>query len=126
MKKIFKDIIFFIALIAFAIFVLNPVYVKPSTETAEIVAESYMKKQSSVEQFEILVAEIWQDGKHIQFVYNVKPTEDGMEKWSTPDGQPTEDGWITGKKAFVKFYKIGNLYFTGLSLKLKIPGKKTV
>ncbi len=121
MKKWLKAVAFVVALLAFALFVINPAYIKPSSSTARQIAESYMKKQTSVQQYEVTAAEFWYDDAHIQLMYNVKPTENGKEKWINNENEISEDGWVRGKTAFIRYYKIGNFYFTGLSLKFKLP-----
>lgn len=123
MKSKLKNIVFLVALLAFGLFMVNPTYIKPSSDVAREIAESYMRKQTSVEQFDITTAELWYDTGHVQFIYSVKPTESGMEKWSQGGGQKTDDGWIKNKTSFIKYYRIGNFYFTGLSLKFKLPNK---
>ncbi len=103
-----------LALAAFVIWA-HPVYISDGSPTK--IAESYLEKQFQLEDYKVDDAQIvlYDNTRYIHASYSVKPKEKFFSKWYDDNGEQGSDGWVRNKSAFIACYKIGNIYFTGLS-----------
>ncbi len=118
MKKGVKiTIISVVCILAVAVFVVlaHPVYVSDGSPTK--IAESYLKKQFQLDDYKVENAQIvlYDNTRYIRTSYSVKPKEKFIDEWCAGNGKPGNDGWVVNKSSFIACYKIGNIYFTGLT-----------
>lgn len=118
MKKGVKiTIISVVCVLAIAAFVIlaHPVYISDGSPTR--IAESYLEKQFQLDDYKVENAQIvlYDNIRYIRTSYSVKPKEKFFDEWCAGNGKQGDDGWVVNKSAFVRCYKIGNVYFTGLT-----------
>ncbi len=119
MKKGVKiAVISAVCVLAIAAFVVlaHPVYVSDGSPTR--IAESYLEKQFQLEDYKVDDAQfvLYDNTQYVYASYSVKPKEKFFNEWNAGNGEQGEDGWLVNKSAFITCYKIGNIYFTGLSV----------
>ncbi len=103
-----------LAITAFVV-LAHPVYVSDGSPTK--IAESYLEKQFQLDDYKVDGAQIvlYDGTRYIRVSYSVKPKEKFFDEWNADNGEQSADGWIINKSSFITYYKIGNVYFTGLS-----------
>lgn len=106
-----------VCVLAIAAFVVlaHPVYISDGSPTR--IAESYLEKQFQLDDYKVDDAQIvlYDNTRYIRTSYSVKPKEKFFNEWNDSNGKQGDDGWVVNKSSFITCYKIGNIYFTGLS-----------
>ena len=118
MKKGVKiTLISVVCVLAITAFVVlaHPVYISDGSPTK--IAESYFEKQFQLDDYKVENAQtVLYDGtRFIHVNYSVKPKEKFFDEWCVGNGEQGDDGWVVNKSSFITCYKIGKVYFTGLS-----------
>ena len=118
MKKGVKiTIVSIVCVLAIAAFVVlaHPVYISDGSPAK--IAESYLEKQFQLDEYKVENAQIvlYDNIRYIYASYSVKPKEKFFNEWIAGNGDQGDDGWVVNKSSFIACYKIGNIYFTGLT-----------
>lgn len=98
------------------IFYFRPTYISPSDSASRKIAESYLDKQITLEDYNVESVNVifYNNDKILEIDYSVRPKEEAYDKWCGSDGEKDEDGMVK-KHSYIRYYKIGNIYFTGIN-----------
>lgn len=105
-----------VAVIGAVIFFFRPTYISSDKNIPLSIAESYLDKQTTLDDYKITeVATLLNNKeKYVVVSYSVKPKDGKYDEWAVGDGTAGKDGWVD-KHSFIAYFNIGNIYFTGIN-----------
>ena len=101
-------------------FTVNPTIARGEDEAAAAkIAESWMRKQISLRDFEVTEAHFFTfedpQTEYVAMTYSVKPYENALTCWYAGSGETGNDGWLVEKFGFIPYRRIGPVVLTGFT-----------
>lgn len=101
-------------------FTVNPTIVREVSDDAAVkIAESWLRKQISLRDFEVTEAHFFtfEDPrtKYVAMTYSVKPCKNALTCWYAGNGETGKDGWLVDKYGYISYHRFGSIVLTGFS-----------
>ena len=99
-------------------FTVNPTFVRNGNENAAArkIAESWLRKQISLRNYEVTEAHFYQmrsGERYVSMTYSVQPYKTALKDWYAGNGENGEDGWLINKYGMITYRFIGPFVVTG-------------
>ncbi len=101
-------------------FTINPTIVRGVSDDAAVkIAESYLRKQISLRDYEVTEAHFFtfEDPRtqYVAMTYSVKPYKNALTCWYAGNGETGEDGWLVDKYGYIPYRRFGPIVITGFA-----------